>query len=96
VSIGAEALFIVTAYAAGCGGSGLTKHGERVPAADRTVAMDPRVAPKYAPLAIEGVGVRYNEDTGRLIKGNRIDVFMGSCKAAREFGVKRLYVMRLP
>ena len=94
--IGAEIVFVVTAYAAGCGGSGLTKHGERIPASDRTIAMDPRVAPKFAPIAIEGVGVRYNEDTGRDVKGHRIDVFMDSCEAAREFGVQRLRAMRLP
>lgn len=96
MSIGAEIAFVVTAYAYGCGATGLTKHGERFPAADRTIAMDPRVAPAYSTFAIPGVGIRWNEDTGRNVKGHRIDVFMGSCEEARAFGVQRLYVMRLP
>jgi 3D (Asp-Asp-Asp) domain-containing protein len=95
MSIGAEALFVVTAYAYGCGAKGFTKT-ERIPDAERTVAVDPRVIPMGTPLAIQGVGVRHAEDTGRKVKGNRIDVFMDSCAAAREFGVQRLYVMRLP
>lgn len=90
-----EVLFIVTAYAYGCGASGFTKM-ERIPASDRTVAVDPRVVPMGTPLAIPGVGVRYAEDTGRKVKGNRIDVFMDSCQEAVEFGVQRLHVLRLP
>lgn len=95
MSVGAEALFIVTAYAYGCGATGLTKM-ERFPHHERTVAVDPRVIPLGTPLAIQSVGVRHAEDTGRKVKGNRIDVFMGSCAAAREFGVQKLYVMKLP
>lgn len=95
MSIGVEVLFVVTAYAYGCGATGVTKHGERIPAADRTVAMDPRHADRFAEFAIPGVGIRWNEDTGRKVQGRRIDVFMDSCEAAREFGVQRLYVMRL-
>lgn len=92
---GVEVLFVVTAYAYGCGASGLTKT-ERFPHADRTVAVDPAVVPLFTPLAIPGVGVRHAEDTGRKVRGRRIDVFMDSCEAAREFGVQRLMVMRLP
>lgn len=90
-----EVLFVVTAYAYGCGATGLTKT-ERIPHADRTVAVDPRVVPMGAALAIPGVGVRYAEDTGRKVKGKRIDVFMDSCQEAVEFGVQRLHVLRLP
>jgi 3D (Asp-Asp-Asp) domain-containing protein len=93
--VGVEVLFILTAYAYGCGATGLTKT-ERPPASDRTVAVDPRVVPMFGELAIEGIGVRYAEDTGPKVKGNRIDVFMDSCEAAREFGVQRRYVMLMP
>lgn len=90
-----EVLFVVTAYAYGCGATGLTKT-ERFPHSDRTVAVDPGVVPMGTPLAIPGVGVRYAEDTGGKVKGNRIDVFMDSCREAVEFGVQHLHVLRLP
>lgn len=90
----AETLFVVTAYAYGCGATGLT-YNERFPHPGRTVAADLAVLPLLAEIAIPGVGVRVVEDTGRLVRGNRIDVFVESCAKARRFGRRSLYVLRV-
>lgn len=90
----AEMVFVVTAYAYGCGATGLT-YTERFPHAERTVAADPAVLPFFSEVAIEGIGVRYVEDIGSAIKGNRIDVFMQSCAEAKAFGRQTLRVMRI-
>lgn len=94
VAASAAVWFVVTAYAPGCGGDGLTKL-ERFPHHERTAATDPRVIPMLSEIYIEGIGVRYAEDTGRNIKGHRVDVFMEDCKAARKFGRRRLRVKRI-
>lgn len=55
------------------------------------VAADPRVLPLGSRIRVEGVGRRHSrtydvEDTGRLVKGRTIDIFMADCDAAKEFG----------
>jgi 3D (Asp-Asp-Asp) domain-containing protein len=59
-----------------------------IPAAKRTVAVDPRVIPLGSRIHIEGVGERIAEDTGGLIKGNKLDLFLPSVKECRQFGVR--------
>lgn len=47
-----------------------------MPEVGRTIAVDPNVIPYGTAVWIDGFGVRYAEDTGSAIKGNRIDVFV--------------------
>ena len=56
------------------------------------VAVDPRVIPLGTELYVEGYGYCVAEDTGRLIKGNRIDVYLDSEAECVEWGVKNVTV----
>jgi 3D (Asp-Asp-Asp) domain-containing protein len=60
-----------------------------VPAAGRTVAVDPRVIPLGSRIHIEGVGERIAEDTGEKIQGRKLDLFLPTVKECRHFGVQR-------
>lgn len=57
------------------------------------IAADPRFFPlaRYVELYIgrEYLGRFLVDDTGRLIRGNRIDVWTPNCRDARRFGVQR-------
>lgn len=57
--------------------------------AGRTVAVDPRVIPLGSKIYIEGLGERIAEDTGGGVKGNHIDVYLGTVPQAVHFGVRR-------
>jgi 3D (Asp-Asp-Asp) domain-containing protein len=53
----------------------------------RTIAVDPAVIPKLATVYIEGYGYRVAEDCGGAIKGNHIDMAVGSHSEAISLGV---------
>lgn len=55
------------------------------------VAVDPRVIPLGTKVRINGK-VYTAEDIGGAIKGNRIDILVGSCKEAYREGIKWLDV----
>jgi 3D (Asp-Asp-Asp) domain-containing protein len=57
--------------------------------AGRTVAVDPKVIPLGSKIYIEGLGERIAEDTGGGVKGNHIDVYLGTVPQAVRFGVQR-------
>lgn len=54
-----------------------------------TVAVDPNVIPLHTPLYIDGLGVRIAHDTGGVIKGNKIDVYVKDYDTAIQNGVTR-------
>ena len=56
------------------------------------VAVDPRVIPLGTRLYVEGYGYCVAEDTGGLIKGNRIDIYLDSEAECVAFGVQDVVV----
>ena len=56
----------------------------------RTIAVDRWAVPTLVCLVIEGIGIRWAEDTGSAIKGQRLDLFMDDHDRARDWGVKWL------
>ena len=78
----------MTAYSSEQPGIGTrTASGTRV-TEGRTIAVDPNVIPIGWWVYIEGLGFRRAEDTGGAIKGNKVDVYYDSLKAAINFGRK--------
>jgi 3D (Asp-Asp-Asp) domain-containing protein len=75
--------FLVTCYVL----RGPTKSG--VPASAKVVAVDPKVIRLGSQVYVEGFGSRLAADTGRLIKGRHIDVWMSSLTECKQFGVQR-------
>jgi len=81
--------FKATAYCV----TGITKSG--VPVAPLHVAADPRVIPLGSMIYVESPlmsGIYQVTDTGRLIKGKIIDIFMPSYKKSMEFGRRNVRV----
>lgn len=60
-----------------------------------TVAVDPTVIPLGSVLWIEGMGLGMASDTGRLIKGRRIDICFTTMREAWYFGKKDVEVVML-
>ena len=56
------------------------------------IAVDPSVIPLGTKLYVEGYGYCVAEDTGGLIKGNRIDVYLNSEEECINWGVKSVTV----
>ena len=85
--------FHATAYSV----TGLTTAG--VPAAPGYVAADPRVIPLGSMIYVETPfmsGIYQVMDTGELIKGKIIDIFIPSYEACKDFGrrIVRVKVLR--
>lgn len=78
--------FTVTCYAL----NGTTASGHQV--SRDVVAVDPRVIPIGTRVHIGGVGPRVALDTGRKIKGHRLDIWLPSESACMRFGRKSLTV----
>lgn len=70
-----------------CGKSdGITATGTKV-AANRTIAVDPKVIPLGSKVIIDGQ-TYIAEDTGGHIKGNRIDMYFPTHQQALNWGIK--------
>jgi 3D (Asp-Asp-Asp) domain-containing protein len=83
--------FVITMYAVGCDvkPNSPTRSGV-MPAIEFTVAADPSVLPIGSIIEIEGFsGPRMVQDIGGLVKGNHVDVFVHSCKVARDWGKRK-------
>ena len=97
---GATIVLLATAYACGCGaGPGSLTKSQTVPQAGMTVAADPRVLPLGSRIIIRGLpGVWHVHDTGRLVRGRHIDLFVSSCAEARSWGRRRVqaWVVHIP
>ena len=86
--------FLCSAYCPVCDRSGRTATGRafHLPG----VAVDPRVIPLGSRVHVPGYGTAPADDTGRLIKGRRVDVRLpagpgGRCLCHR-WGLRRLRV----
>lgn len=86
--LGTFAITAYTHYRNRRGGVNKTATGV-FPQVGRTVAVDPRVIPLGSRIHIAGVGERIAEDTGRKIKGRKLDLFLPSVRECRQFGVRR-------
>jgi 3D (Asp-Asp-Asp) domain-containing protein len=85
-------MFEATAYSRGCGnGDGFTATMTR-PQEGRTVAVDPEIIPLGSLVWIEGWGWLVAEDTGGLIKGKIVDIFMENESDALEWGRRKVLV----
>ena len=84
-------LMMSTAYSTEDPGSSLyTVRGHRLRRG--YVAVDPKVIPLGTNLYVEGYGYAVADDTGGLIKGNRIDLAVDSYAEAIAYGVKDVQV----
>ena len=66
-----------------------------VPEPRRTIAVDPDVIPLGSYVLI-GKSVYVAEDTGSLIKGNRIDIYIPDHEEAKAFDVQELEIKVFP
>ena len=84
-----------TAFTATCKGcTGKTKIGidlKKDPTV-KLIAVDPKVIPLGSKVWVEGYGIAIAGDTGGSIKGNKIDVFMGTKSLAYKWGRKTVTV----
>ncbi|MEK4709667.1 cell wall-binding protein EntA [Bacillus sp. FSL R10-2780] len=100
-SNGRELTVVATAYTAHpsenggtYGGRVLTAMGHDLTANPnmKMIAVDPKVIPLGSKVWVEGYGEAIAGDTGGAIKGNRIDILLGSDSAANKWGRKTVKV----
>ncbi|MDM5196202.1 cell wall-binding protein EntA [Bacillus hominis] len=98
---GRELNVVATAYTAHpsenggtYGGRVLTAMGHDLTANPnmKMIAVDPKVIPLGSKVWVEGYGEAIAGDTGGAIKGNRIDILLGSDSAAQKWGRKTVKV----
>lgn len=89
--IKAKKVFKVKAYAY----SGHSGTASGLPAKVGRIAVDPRVIPLGTWLYVEGYGLCQACDTGGMIKGKTIDVYMNSNAACNRWGVRypKVYIL---
>ena len=64
-----------------------------VPKVGQTIAVDPKVIPYGTKVYIPELGkVFIAEDCGSAIKGNKIDIFMGSYNECMDWGVRAITI----
>ena len=80
-------IFSATAYCL----KGKMANGQKVH--QGAIAADPRVLRRNTVVTIVGRGTYVVKDTGGAIKGNRVDLWMPSCKAARNFGRRKVILI---
>lgn len=85
----ADYIMVATAYA----DQGETK--SRIHAGIGSVAVDKRIIPHGTLLYIEGYGLAVATDTGRLIKGYRLDVWFPDDRTANRWGRKTVKVWKV-
>jgi 3D (Asp-Asp-Asp) domain-containing protein len=75
-------------------GSGRTANGW--PAGYGLVAVDPRIIPLGTVLYVEGYGMAIAADTGRAIKGHKIDLCYHSRSDALRFGrrIVKVFILK--
>ena len=84
---------IATGYAPFvCGGSRSGRTATGIKAGYGTAAVDPRYIPLGTRLYIEGYGYAIAADTGRAIKGNRIDLGYDTYQQAKRVGMRKVKV----
>lgn len=100
-SSGRELQVVATAYTADPNENGGTYDGRVLTAMGhdltanpdmKVIAVDPNVIPLGSKVWVEGYGEAIAGDTGGAIKGNRIDVLLGSNEAAEQWGRKTVTV----
>ena len=91
--------FRLTGYAPFDNKSGMCHDGDPTttasgsyPKAGRTIAVDPKVIPLGTQVWIEGHGWMVAEDTGELIKGDRIDIMVDTYEETLEVTGEALVV----
>ena len=74
------------------GGTGTGRTATGLPAGYGLVAVDPRVIPLGTVLYIEGYGMAIAADTGRAIRGHKIDLCYATRQQAIQFGRRKVRV----
>lgn len=83
--------FLATAYSGPeFNSDGITKAGTKVRLG--VVAVDPEVIKLGTVVLVEGYGEAVAEDTGNMIKGKHIDIWLPSVKEANNYGKKTVKV----
>lgn len=86
-----------TAFSANCAGcSGITSTGYNLNANPnaKVIAVDPNVIPLGSKVWVEGYGYAIAADTGRAIRGNKIDVFFSTTAQCYSWG-RRTVTIRI-
>ena len=91
LTVGGRARFVATAYCKG------TTTASGVAVRSGIAASDPSVLPLGSIIQVEGVSSRHDGvytvlDTGPLVQGRRLDLYMWSCHEALAFGRRPVMV----